>query len=83
MRNFQAKFQLENSVKMLKNKFKNEKRTNSSYPKFMSNCSAKKVTIESSDKQSAGAGLKFDMVNSATRYLWTPPNLQGKFQHQP
>ena len=35
---------------MLKNKFKNEKRTNSSYPKFVSNCSAKKVIIESSDK---------------------------------
>ena len=46
---FSSKFQLEESVEILKQKIENEKRTNSSYPRFDSEISAKKVTVESSN----------------------------------
>ncbi|MBC3875563.1 hypothetical protein [Undibacterium flavidum] len=46
---FSSKFQLEESVKKLKQKIENEKRTNSSYPRFSSDISGTKVVIESSN----------------------------------
>jgi hypothetical protein len=46
---FPSKFQLEESVEMLKQKIGNEKRKNSSYPRFASDISATKVMIESSN----------------------------------
>jgi hypothetical protein len=45
---FSSKFQLEDSVEKLKQKIENEKRKNSSYPRFSSDISATNVMIESS-----------------------------------
>lgn len=46
---FPSNFQVEESVEILKQKIENEKRKNSSYPRFVSDISATKVIIESSN----------------------------------
>ncbi len=46
---FSSKFQFDESVEKLKQKIENEMRKNSSYPRFASDISGTKVTIESSN----------------------------------